>query len=329
MNSFPPFVPHPLVRGGHWQTMAAAYLGRRLPPYQATQHVVALPDGDRIVLHDDRPEKWQAGDRVALLLHGVAGCHRSPYLVRIAGKLNRIGVRTFRMDMRGCGAARSISERPGHAGRSEDALAAVMEIQRIAPDSPLTIVGFSMGGNVTLKMLGEAGAQPPGNLDSAAVPALPIDLVCCGQNIDRGWNQIYSRNFSRLLVQYVRERRPHVPAIAALSLRPVPVSIVDFDNRFTAPLSGFPNVWDYYQQASALPLLSRVAVPTLLLTAKDDPVVPFGMFECESFFDDSVCGLRLWRPHRLCSPSKLRSRRLVDGLADCAVGTKPTGPAVG
>lgn len=283
MNSFPPFVPHPLLRGGHLQTIAGVYLARRLPPYRAAQHVVALPDGDRIMLHDDRPEQWHPGDRVALLLHGVAGCHGSPYLVRVAEKLNRIGVRTFRMDMRGCGAARAMAEYPGHAGRSEDAAAAVAKIQQAAPGSPLTLVGFSMGGNIVLKMLGEAASHLPGNVDGAVALAPPIDLICCGKNIDRGWNRMYSRNFTRLLVQYVRERRETVPAIAARPLLPYPTSIVDFDNRFTAPLSGFRDVWDYYEQASAWPVLARVAVPTLILTAKDDPVVPFSMFERACF----------------------------------------------
>ena len=104
MMDAPTFIPHPMLPGGHMQTIAAAYIKGHLRPYRATRHQVELGDGDRLVLHDDVPDNWRQQGRVALLLHGVSGCHGSPYMVRIAGKLNDIGVRTFRMDMRGCGA---------------------------------------------------------------------------------------------------------------------------------------------------------------------------------------------------------------------------------
>ena len=112
------------MRGGHLQTIAAGYLPGHKFPYQAVQHTVVLPDGDAIILHDDCPPAWTPSDRVALLIHGLAGCHESPYMVRIAGKLNAIGVRTFRMDLRRSGAGWRLARFPYHAGRSLDALEA-------------------------------------------------------------------------------------------------------------------------------------------------------------------------------------------------------------
>lgn len=278
MMEVPPFIPHPLLRGGHRQTIAGAYIKGHSRLYRATQHQVDLGDGDRIVLHDDCPANWQPHDRVALMLHGVSGCHGSPYMVRIAGKLNDIGIRTIRMDMRGCGAGAKLAQHPGHAGRSEDARAAALKIHELCPDAPLTIMGFSMGGNLTLKLAGEVSSRPLGNLDSIIAVAPPIDLVVCGQNIDEGWNRIYSRNFSRRLVRFIHERRELMPRLADLSLKPTPTSIVDFDNRFTAPLSGFRDVTDYYTQSSAMPRMNDIALPTLILTAEDDPVIPVEMF---------------------------------------------------
>lgn len=274
----PPFIPHRLLPSGHLQTIAGAYIAGHSRPYRATQHQVDLGDGDRIVLHDDRPDNWQPRDRVVLLLHGVSGCHGSAYMVRIAGKLNDLGIRTFRMDMRGCGAGAKLAQHPGHAGRSEDASAATQKIYQLCPEAPLTIMGFSMGGNITLKLAGEVGNQPLGNLDSVIAVAPPIDLVVCGQNIDEGWNRIYSRNFSRRLFRFVQERREQMPRLAELSLRPVPTGIVDFDNRITAPLSGFRDVTDYYTQSSALPRMNNITLPTLILAAKDDPVIPVEIF---------------------------------------------------
>ncbi len=96
------FSPHPLFRTGHFQTLAGVFLPQSRLAETAHQHQVALSDGDKIVLHDDCPPAWQPGQRTALLIHGLAGCYSSPYLVRSAKKLNARGVRTFRMDLRGC-----------------------------------------------------------------------------------------------------------------------------------------------------------------------------------------------------------------------------------
>ncbi|MBP88195.1 MAG: alpha/beta hydrolase [Planctomycetaceae bacterium] len=279
MIDAPPFKPFLFLRSGRAQTLVAQYIPGQSRPYQAKRHIVDLPDGDKIVLHDDCPAEWKPGERATLLLHGVTGCHGSPYLVRIAGKLNDAGVRTFRMDMRGCGAGMKLAQHPGHAGRSEDARAAVEAIHELCPRSPCTIIGFSLGGNIALKMLGESGSQPPANLDSGIAIAPPIDLVCCGENIERGFNRVFSRNFASALVRFVQDRREFMPGLANIQLAPAPRGIVDFDDRVTAPLSGFDGVWDYYRQCSALPRLNEIGIPTLIITSHDDPVIPFEMFE--------------------------------------------------
>jgi len=279
MMDAPRFIPHPMLPSGHMQTIAAGYITGHSRPYRAAQYQVDLGDGDRIVLHDDRPECWQPQDRVALFLHGVSGCHGSPYMIRIGGKLNDVGVRTFRMDMRGCGAGARLAQHPGHAGRSEDARAAILKIHELCPSAPLTIIGFSMGGNISLKLAGEVGHQQLGNLDSVVAVAPPIDLVLCGENIEVGLNRIYSRSFSRRLFRFIHAQREQMPRLAELSLRPTPTSVVDFDNRFTAPLSGFRDVWDYYAQSSAMPRMNDITLPTLIVTAEDDPVIPAKMFQ--------------------------------------------------
>lgn len=279
MSDFPPFVPHFFLRTVHLQTVFSPHLPGQLRPYRAQQHIVVLPDEDKVVMHDDCPPQWEPGDRVALLLHGVTGCHGSPYLVRLAGKLNDVGVRTFRMDMRGCGAGMKLAQHPGHAGRSEDARACVEQLAQLCPHSPCSIVGFSLGGNIALKLLGEAGSDLPGNLDSGVAVSAPIDLVACGRNIDRGWNAFYSRKFAHVLTQFVKDRLEFMPAAREINLRPAPRSIVDFDNRVTAPLSGFEGVWDYYRQCSSAPLLSNIATPTLVITSADDSMIPVTMYE--------------------------------------------------
>src|SRR4029079_7213602 len=122
---FPPFQTHPLVLGGHLQTLAGVYLRGSAKPYRAAQHRVTVSDDDKVVLHDDCPVGWQAGGRTALLLHGLSGCYSSHYMERIASKLNDAGVRTFRKDLRGGGAGARLARLPYHSGRSDDAAAAL------------------------------------------------------------------------------------------------------------------------------------------------------------------------------------------------------------
>ena len=283
-NDLPPFSPHPLLRNGHLQTVLSGYFGGRSPPYQARQQLVELKDGDRIVLHDDCPQHWIPGHRVALLIHGVAGSHLSPYQVRIAGKLNAAGIRTFRMDLRGCGAAARLARRPGHAGRSEDAAAAVRAITRECT-SPITMIGFSLGGNIALKLMGESGVNPPGRLDSCIAVAPPIDLTCCAHHIERGVQRIYSRSFANTLVRQIR-RHQHPDAVALVRRNP-PKSIVQFDEQVTAPLSGFRNASEYYRDCSAAPFMSEIVHPTVILAAGDDPVVPVEMFRRASLSEST------------------------------------------
>lgn len=266
-------MPHRLLPGGHLQTLAAFLLPQRLPAYAAKQHVVVLPDGDRLVLHDDCPPPWQAGERAALLIHGLAGCHGSAYLVRLAARLNAVGVRTFRMDLRGCGAGLTLARLPYHSGRSEDAAAALQAIARVCPGSPTTIVGFSLGGNITLKLLGETGSTPPGNLTRGVAVCPPIDLAVCVAALARPLYRWYDRYFARLLVKRLKERQQLVPDAPAARFTRRPQGIYAFDDAFTAPVCGFGTADNYYRQASSLPFLPAIRIPTLILAAEDDPLV--------------------------------------------------------
>jgi predicted alpha/beta-fold hydrolase len=276
---FPEFVPHPLLRGPHLQTIFGSLARTPRIAYSARQHIVDLEDNDQVVIHDDCPATWREGRRVALLLHGVSGSHASPYLVRATARLNAIGVRVFRLDMRGCGAGLAIADRPGHAGRSEDVVDVLAAIEKVCPGSPVTMVGYSMGGNIALKLLGECGDTPPGLLDRAIVVSPPIDLAACCAQIERGLNWIYQRSFVRRLVAQIRRRRLFSKTVAAIPLEPLPRRICEFDARFTAPLSGFKGVDDYYRRCSAAPLLGSIRVQTLVITAANDPLVPVELFD--------------------------------------------------
>jgi predicted alpha/beta-fold hydrolase len=276
----PRFRPHPLVRGGHLQTIVASYWPGGPRDYLSTLLPVALPDGDVLAVHDDGPDSGWPG---VLLVHGLAGCHQSGYMVRCSAKLRSRGMRVFRMDLRGCGAGFSLAKQPLHAGRSEDVAAVLGELGRRCPGMPIHMVGFSMGGNIVLKLAGEMGDAAPPHLASVMAVAPPIDLAACCQNIQRGLNRAYDRRFVRALLCEVRRREAQSPDTTQPAFTAVPRQLMEFDAVYTAPRSGFNSVEHYYASASSGSVLHRIGVPTLIVAAASDPIVPVSLFERASY----------------------------------------------
>ena len=268
-----------MLRSGQLQTIAGAYLPQAQGVRQGRPHHVELPDGDRLVLHDDLPIGWRSGDRVALLIHGLAGSHQSGYLRRIAAKLVARGIRAIRMDLRGAGAGVALAKMPYHSGRSEDAAAAIEYLAKTLPNSPVTLVGFSLGGNIALKLLGELGEATCGGLDSGMAVCPPIDLEGCSQRLMQRQNRLYDLHFVDLLLRQIRRRESLVPEAARIDLSRRPRSLREFDDRYTAKLCGFGNVENYYRLASSAPLLAEIRRPTMILTAADDPMIPLTPYE--------------------------------------------------
>ena len=289
----PPFRPHRLLRGGHAQTLAGVFWAGReespggpAPATAAVRHAVDLGDGDAAALHDDRPPAWAPGDPAALLVHGLGGCRNSPYMVRIARKLVGRGVRAFRLDHRTCGDGSALSRRTYHAGLSADVRAALRFINALCPASPLGLAGFSMGGNMVLKALGEhAGGDPAAALPGVPVRAVAVnpaaDLAACCESLTGPMQRFYDWRFARYLVDHVANS----PAVCREQVRRLleakPRRIREFDAALTVPGWRFESVEHYYAAESAAPLVARIGseTPTLILTAADDPLVPAGVVE--------------------------------------------------
>jgi predicted alpha/beta-fold hydrolase len=274
------FDPHPLLRSGHAQTIAAGlWSSVKNIPHRAQTHIVPTTEGDQLLLHDDRPIDGSNGERCALLVHGLGGCHRSPYMVRTAEKLVSRGIRVFRLDLRGCGEGNRIASKPGHAGRSEDVAAAVEHIARQCPHAELAIVGYSLGGNILLKLLAEWEHDAPPQVIRAIAVSPPIDLLACSANMSRPRMMLYNRWFVRALVAQTTARCALVPELARLDWSRPPRTLYEFDDRVTAPLSGFRGAEEYYALSSTVQRLEAIRVPTTVITASDDPIVPVAMFD--------------------------------------------------
>ncbi len=275
----PEFRPHRLLRSGHLQTLAAVYFPGRLSEYRAAQHRVPLDDGDQLVLHDDRPEDWRSGDAAALLVHGLGGSHESVYLRRIADKLREArGPRVSHGPAR-LGAGIELARLPYHSGRSADAAAALRFIENLCPGSPVTLVGFSLGGNIVLKLAGESAGNPPRNLCRVMAVSPPADLSACSAWIGRWQNRGYDRYFAELLRKQLLERQARAPDAVHFDFARRPKQLREIDDWFTGPVCGFGNAENYYRLSSSAPLLPEIRVPTLILAAADDPLVPRHIFD--------------------------------------------------
>ncbi len=273
------FLPSRALPTGHLQTVAAVVIPVRRPLPSATGHIVETTGGDQLVLHENRPSPGLTTRRDVLLLHGVGGCHASPYMTRTAEVLLQAGFRVWRLDQRGCGAGTELARHHHHAGRVEDLEAAIGAIrQRTESPCPLSVVGFSLGGNLLLKWLANWERVCRTHVDSAIAIAPPVDLMYCINELNRGLGRWYDLFFGKTLRGRMRERRRARPDILDRPINPMPRKLFEFDDRFTAPLGGFADARDYYCQCSSIHDLGRIRTNTLIVADEDDPVVPFEMF---------------------------------------------------
>jgi predicted alpha/beta-fold hydrolase len=265
------FRPWPLLANPHLQTVLALYLKRGRLPGRTRRWLVPLSDGDALVLHDNSPSTWRPGDPVAVIVHGLTGSHRSAGVTLLADRIARRAARVFRVDLRGAGASFALCRKYYTAGCSSDLRAALGRVRELAPGSPIWLAGTSLGGNVSLKLAGESAVAPVPGLAAVAVINPPVDLAACTALIAQRRNRMYERHFVGELVRDVRrtaERwREPPPAVDPR------MSLKEFDDAYTAPRNGYRDADHYYDENSTHVLAGHSPVPTMILTARDDPFV--------------------------------------------------------
>ena len=200
-------------------------------------------------------------------------------MIHAARRLNEAGVRTFRMDMRACGAGEGLAKMPYHAGCSHDLLVALERVAQICPASPISLVGYSIGGNVALKLVGETAGQLPPQLSRLVAISPPIDLQVCVKRLSTVAAGAYDRYLGRTHYRHLHRSKSliqHAPHIVD-ALRPR--GQWDFDKGYTATVWGFETVEEFYAATSASRTISNVRIPTLLIASRDDPLVPVELFK--------------------------------------------------
>ncbi len=275
LGDVPTFRPFPGLSGAHLQTILGPYLSApRLP--NTIKHRLELDDGDSLTVHENRPliEANSNSPTIVFSVHGLAGCHRSSYVRRLAWQAIGRGWFSYRMDMRGAGDSGLQSRFLYHAGRSDDVLTALRSIRQRHPSGRIFLCGFSLGGAVTLHLLANLTAETRRWVDGAVVVCPPLDLAACAENIRHGFNRLYDRTFAKSLWRSLLNRKNAVRELGERMPDKRPRSLVDFDHMVTAPLGGYRSAADYYQLFSTVDQVKNIEVPTLVVFAKDDPLIP-------------------------------------------------------
>ncbi|MGE3819452.1 MAG: YheT family hydrolase [Isosphaeraceae bacterium] len=258
-----------------------------------------------------------------MLIHGLAGSADAPYVARLAGLLFVSGTRVVRMNLRGAGSGFDKARGTYHAGRTEDVRRVAAWAAEGAPGSPIGLVGFSLGGNLALKLAAEAGNTPLPGLDCVVAANPPIDLAASCRYIQRPGSRVYDRQFVKLLVADVKRRHRTFPDLGPVAF-PKLMSLFDFDERYTAPRNGFQGARDYYARSSSRPLIPGIRVPGLVIHSEDDPFIPVEPF-LETVFPENLSleltpsgghlgylsraswnGSRRWLDHRIMTWLKTR-----------------------
>ena len=258
--------------GGHLQTLYAALLAPRLRVAFIRERW-ETPDGDFIDL--DWTEKSAAATTpLVALFHGLEGGSRSSYATALMAATRDRGWRGVVVHFRGCGGELNRLPRAYHSGDSREIDWILRRLQRAHPAPRLCAAGVSLGGNALLKWLGEQGVAATSVIGAAAAVSAPVDLMVSGDALGRGFNLVYTRNFLTTMRRKTLAKLAHFPELCNRERMLAARTLREFDNVVTAPLHGYRDTDDYWTRASSKPLLRDIAVPTLLINARNDPFLP-------------------------------------------------------
>jgi uncharacterized protein len=270
MTRVPPYRPAWFVPGRHLRTLWGKFVRRR-PRVPASVERWTTPDDDVLVIHR---LKGPPGRPLLVLLHGLEGSPDSHYARGLLARAHARGWSAAALVFRTCGGEMNRTRRFYHSGETTDLDFVIRRLTSETPEAPIVLTGFSLGGNVLLKWLGERAADVPATIRAAAAVSVPYDLARGSRYINRGFARVYERHFLRSLVRKAIEKRRRFPDIAPRIDLATLRTMWDFDDAVTAPVHGFRDATDYYQRSSSLGWLDRIRVPTLLISAADDPFLP-------------------------------------------------------
>jgi len=262
----PSFKPAWWLPGPHLQTLWPTLCRRQIKHLQIKHERFELPDGDFVDL------AW-AGEKgpIVLILHGLEGSIHSSYAQGMLYALTKQKLRGVLMHFRGCSTEPNRLPRSYHAGETNDVNILMHALRKREPHTPFAAIGFSLGGNVLLKWLGETGHYNP--LQAAIAISVPFELQKSVNRLKQGFSRLYQWHLLNCLRNRITHQFQHPNSLVDITHLQQLNTLEDFDEHVTAPLHGFINAVDYYNKASSRQYLAKIHVPTLLIQSKDDPLM--------------------------------------------------------
>jgi len=257
----PPF----LLRNRHLQTILPNAL-RRVGGVTYTRKRLTTPDNDFI----DCDWSCIGSKKVAVVIHGMEGHSKRPYVLGMVRACNKAGWDVVAVNMRGCSGEPNLLARSYHNGSSDDVALVVDHLATLHYES-IRLAGFSLGGNVILKYLGEGHWNYPRILTAAVAISTPCHLASCAEKLAQKENAFYMQRFMRMLHHKIKAKKQHFPTQLDDKNFDHIKNFKQFDDRYTAPLNGFTSAEDYWTKASSLEYIPAITLPTLLISAADDP----------------------------------------------------------
>ena len=265
--SIEPFIPNIYLKSGILQTVATQFWPRNILRIGNNMHLVKLDDGDQICLVEMRPSKKITA--VLVLVHGLNGDYQSHYIQRMAMQSNQEGWLVYCVNLRNCGPSLGYSKTIYNAGNSLDIIQVLRWVESRHPNIPRFLCGYSLGGNISLKTMGELESNL---LHGGAVISTPVDLLSSANKLGLPKNKFINRNLLKYCVKQFNSMRPNLenhPDYAPLKSD----LLKDFDENVTAPMAGYSGAQEYYRKCSSILTCSNVKIPVLILSSIDDPIV--------------------------------------------------------
>ena len=283
----------PLFRNPHLSTIAGNFWPRQIDRsrFPAKRVLYRSDPRNTVVAFEHQPEVHALGQVV--LLHGLEGSSEAGYFASLAQDALIRGFGVHRMNLRTCGGTEDLCDTMYHSGLTSDTRHVVQQLHERC-GAPVFLAGFSLGGNVALKLAGEMSNTDV--LAGVCAVSTPIDLAMSVRALDRLSNKLYAKRFLKRLRERIRRKSALSPQFYSTDGLDSVTSIWEFDDRFTAPLFGFGTAANYYKTQSASGFLDQIRVPTLIVAAKDDPLVPFEMYSHPAFSSNPA--LTLFAPEQ-------------------------------
>lgn len=286
---------------GHSQTLWRKFAGAEMVPHHRER--IELSDGDFVdldwsLLNSNGDQSPAPSSTIVLIVHGLCGCSESSYVLALQQQLNTEGITSVVMNLRGCSGEVNNKARTYHSGVSDDLNEVFTSLQSRYLSHQFVVIGYSLGGNVLLKWLGECGLSKATQQPSKAIAvSTPFTLAHCSRAMLQGFSRIYGRYFTRRLLESLEAKKQYFLGIGeteeldklnALGDTSSINSIWDFDDRITAPLHGFADAEDYYQRCSSIGFLAAINTETLLIQSLNDPMIPASALPKPDQLSDSV-----------------------------------------